>query len=503
MASPSRAARWAHYLRVFFFAVMATSAFVAAGSGLAILWKARGSDVVVLDGDWAIIKWFVLDLHVVMGIAAAVAAVLWLVARWSSRRVEASAVSPRRRFAAGLLGVLAAVWGGETVIDEHPVIMDSIRKTNYPSSYVPDQVVLTWADDTKTTQSIQWRTSLATPEGAVRYRAEGTGAWQLAEAESFMFEDIHLANDYRIMRHTARLAGLTPSTTYEYQIAYGDEEWTSAESFTTGDAAAEPFSFMYLGDAQNELRDVYYPLLEAGYRRHPDVSFLLLAGDLVNRGCDRDDWDEFFWTSRNVFDSLAFVPAIGNHDDCDPFDPRFYVAFFDLPKNGSPGRPLEETYHFTYNDAFFAVLNSNIDVAAQSPWLREVLSESDAQWKFLMWHHPAYASKPERDNPGVRSDWGSLADEFGVDIVFQGHDHGYMRTKPMYGQEVVEITQPSTVYLVSVSGGKYYEVGDEDYMAKRYENLSTYQVIDIDGGRLTYTAYDLDGKAVDTFTLEK
>src|SRR5690606_22261384 len=41
------------------------------------------------------------------------------------------------------------------------------QATEYPATATPDHVVLTWGDDPKSTQSIQWRTSTATDKGVV------------------------------------------------------------------------------------------------------------------------------------------------------------------------------------------------------------------------------------------------------------------------------------------------------------------------------------------------
>ena len=48
-------------------------------------------------------------------------------------------------------------------------LIGAFRKTPFPSSAKPDQVVLTWSDDPRTTQTIQWRTGNTVKRGVVRY----------------------------------------------------------------------------------------------------------------------------------------------------------------------------------------------------------------------------------------------------------------------------------------------------------------------------------------------
>jgi hypothetical protein len=105
----------------------------------------------------------------------------------------------------------------------------------------------------------------------------------------------------------------------------------------------------------------------------------------------------------------------------------------------------------------------------------------------------------------VRRIWGALFDKYHVDLALQGHDHAYLRTYPMKAEKRVGSPAEGTIYIVSVSGTKYYEQGQFDYTEFGMTNVSTYQVLDIkiDGNRLEYGAYDLAGELRDTFVIEK
>ncbi|HEU4774162.1 MAG TPA: hypothetical protein VFS82_06535, partial [Lysobacter sp.] len=85
----------------------------------------------------------------------------------------------------------------------------------------------------------------------------------------------------------------------------------------------------------------------------------------------------------------------------------------------------------------------------------------------------------------------------------QGDDHAYLRTFPMKGDQVVSSPAEGPVYIHAVAGTKMYKQSDAPYIAWRFTDTSTYQVIDIDGGRLAYKAYDLQGNVLDEFTIEK
>ena len=95
-----------------------------------------------------------------------------------------------------------------------------------------------------------------------------------------------------------------------------------------------------------------------------------------------------------------------------------------------------------------------------------------------------------------------LVEKYGVDMVLQGHDHAYGRGMLDKGSDAPGNT--GTMYVVSVSGPKQYDVGDQkSWMQRSGENIQLYQVIDIKGEDLFYKCYTTTGKLYDTFQLEK
>ncbi|HIJ66255.1 MAG TPA: hypothetical protein HPP77_09935 [Candidatus Hydrogenedentes bacterium] len=480
---------------------------VVASTGIFIHFAARGTDIAVAQrGFLGIAKWYVLDVHVVFGFLLVLLGVVYCMIRLFARDEKGSA---RRR---GLLRrvlpiVVAVALGGLLVlgvVEHHPVLVADVRATSHPATDSPDQVVLTWSDDPRTTQAVQWRTAAGIEECSIRYRSalsEVLGEWAYVQALNSLLEDPQLANDPLNRRHTAVLAGLNPATTYVYQVGCGDT-WAPEAAFTTAPAEDVPFTFIYMGDVQNGF-EAWGDLLRAAYERHPEAAFLIVAGDLVGNGCDRSQWDAFFHAAKGAFDRRPLVPAVGNHDECDDEAPRMYLELFALPKNGPGGVTPERAYAFEYGNALFVVLDSNLDPATQTRWLEDRLAESQAAWKFVVCHHPAYVSKPHRDSAEMRAEWCPLFDAYHVDMVLQGHDHAYMRTRPMRNGTAVDEPAAGTTYIVSVAGTKFYEQAERDYFAVGFEAVSTYQVVTIDGGRLDYKAYDLDGNTVDAVTIQK
>ncbi len=385
-------------------------------------------------------------------------------------------------------------------------VRDVFRWTDHPANERPDQIVLTWNDDPRTTQTIQWRTSDRTRKGIVRYQKKSdldkkTGQPIEVEAKTQSLNTKLIANDPSVRRHSVTLTNLEPGTTYRYAVGDGTpRNWSGTAEFTTAPAGTPPFSFIYMGDAQTGLYR-WGSLLRQAHGSTPDAAFYLIAGDIVNRGHERDDWDTFFYNARGVFDRRTFIPVLGNHD-CLGGHPTLYLRFFDLPRNGPPKAEKERVYSFEYSNALFVILDSNLEPEGQVPWLEEQLANSQATWKFVSFHHPVYSSDPDRDNKKIRDLWAPIFEKHSVDFVLQGHDHAYLRTRPMKNGLPSE-SGHGTTYIVSVSGSKMYDQKQHHYTALGMTNVATYQVFQIAGPQLTYRAHDSNGQLRDQLMITK
>jgi hypothetical protein len=383
------------------------------------------------------------------------------------------------------------------------------RVTDYVSSSKPDQICLTWSDDPRTSQAVQWRTAASVSDGYVQYRERGAPEDNYLETSTQNIEvkDPLITNDPSNRRFTSVLSGLQPATSYLYRVGSKNIGiWSEWSEFTTAPQDVAPFSFVYLGDIQCNPED-WAPLMRRTVEKCPRSAFYLFAGDLANNGNNRNEWDGFFSVGQGVFDRRPLVPVFGNHDFQDQREPRLYLKLFALPNNGPDNHFAQgSAYSFRYSNALFVILDSNLSAKDQAPWLERQLAGSDAVWKLVAYHHPAYSSKDNRDNGEVRESWCPLFDKYHVDMVFQGHDHAYLRTPPMRDGHAVASSADGTIYVIAVSGAKFYKQAAHEYTAVGFEEVATYQVIDIETtgmNKLTYRAYDLDNTIRDEVIIEK
>lgn len=389
----------------------------------------------------------------------------------------------------------------------------------YRPSAMPDRIVLTWIGDAGTTRAVTWRTStavrrafaeIAVADGGPRFREGARRVDAVTHPFRSDLSECHV--------HSAEFRELRPDTYYAYRVGDGANfsEWFQ---FRTAGAWEEPFSFVYFGDAQNDIRSLWSRVIREAGLSTPRAAFMVHAGDLVNRADSDALWGEWFLAGGWLNAVIPVVATPGNHDYASEKKPdgstvrrlsRHWRAQFTFPLNGPPG--LEETvYYLDYQNLRIVSLNSNERVEEQIPWMKKVLSEHNRTWTVVTFHHPIFSVAKERDNAALRNAWKPVFDRYGVDLVLTGHDHTYGRTGPPapVPGESVAADGPSAasgpVYVVSVSGPKMYEVGSKPRaaMARVAEGLQLYQVISIAGPVLRYEARTANGEVCDAFTLRK
>jgi hypothetical protein len=390
----------------------------------------------------------------------------------------------------------------------------------YKPTLLPDRIILTWAGDPATTQAVTWRTSTEVTKAFAEIALADAGpnfpksARRLPARTELLTSDLSTAH-----YHSVQFEGLTPATKYAYRVGDG-VNWSEWFHFTTASTKAEPFSFIYFGDAQNDIRSLWSRVIREAYRDAPKARFMIHAGDLINRAEADAEWGEWFGAGHWLNAMVPSIPVPGNHEQARAEDgsrrlSRHWRPQFTLPENGPPG--LEETcYTLVYQGVRIIGLDSNREIDVQTRWLAEVLAENTARWVVCTFHHPIFSTAKDRDNPTLRAAWKPIFDKFRVDLVLQGHDHTYGRTgleTPPAGVPETVGNVPTglrkaeletgTVYVVSVSGPKMYNLNPKPFMKRVAEDTQLYQIIHIDGDTLRYEARTAVGEVYDAFTLRK
>ena len=377
-------------------------------------------------------------------------------------------------------------------------LIGAFRKTAYPSSSTPDQVMLTWSSDPATSIDIQWRTDTTVERGEVNYWEKGSATIMSVSAERYRMEDRDLMNDRYINRFTAQLKNLKPGTTYEYQIP-PQTAWNEKYTFSTP-APDSSFSFVWTGDTHHS--PTITKLYNLADQSHPDAAFYSIAGDLVSEGLHRDHWDDLFHFTKDIISRKPLMAVIGNHDTRQGLGAWMYRELFSYPKNAPVGVQPEHTYSFRYKNALFLMIESTASIDSQKVWIEDQLAKSDATWKFAMFHFAPY--NWDEPYPDIQAAWVPIFDKYHVDMVMNGHIHYYMRSMPMKGGKVVSSYNEGTAYVESVGiPTKPEKHPEESYAAVRDFNGDLYQYVKIEGKKLSFIAVNSDNKVIDSFTIRK
>lgn len=187
-----------------------------------------------------------------------------------------------------------------------------------PSVY-PDRIVLTWSKDPASTLSVSWRTDSTVTGARAQIAVARAEPSFYTEARTVRAETTSLPVDeadqdnVAAHYHTVTFEGLESDSLYAYRVGNGTHwsEWVHAR---TASDEPEPFSFIYLGDAQNNIRSHWSRLIRQAYADASNVSFMVHAGDLVNNTHSNLEWGH--WNEAGGF-IQRMVPSVavpGNHE---------------------------------------------------------------------------------------------------------------------------------------------------------------------------------------------
>ena len=195
---------------------------------------------------------------------------------------------------------------------------DSIAE-KYPEKMIhlpsplPDRVVLTWNDDPASTQAVNWRTDTSVLEGIAQLAIANSNGRALdpkeVKAETTYFKsDINEAH-----YHSVIFKNLKSDTLYAYRVGDG-VNWTEYYHFKTASSEEKPFSFIYFGDAQNEVKTHWSRVFREAFRDAPRAAFTLHAGDLVDVHSMDSQWGEWHQGPDWVNGTIPVIATPGNHE---------------------------------------------------------------------------------------------------------------------------------------------------------------------------------------------
>jgi hypothetical protein len=366
----------------------------------------------------------------------------------------------------------------------------------------PAQIHLGLTGDPRTSMVVSWRTKDETTAATTIRYGKGTALDQTAQGITFAYQADISGNTIDRM-HEAHLCGLTPDTTYSYQVGSvepnGTEHFSPTYSFRTApDVAADPsaqVTIAVVGDCRGAY-DVWGQIVADLQAKTPDL--VLFTGDMVELGPIQSDWDAFFTAAEPLLTKVPMVSALGNHEA----NVVNYYAQLALPGD-------EEDFSLDYGPAHIDVLNDTPpDVAeitgkAKTFLMTDLAAHASAPWKLAMHHRALYSSSTHGSQVDLQQAWGPIYDQYGVDFVLNGHDHDYERSKPIKGGQVQATMADGTVYLVQGgAGADLYPAGTSAF-TQLSDSSHGATVLTIGPTRLDALVFRADGSMIDSFSKTK
>jgi PKD repeat protein len=295
----------------------------------------------------------------------------------------------------------------------------------------------------------------------------------------------------QVTLHELRVTSLSLDALYHYKATSvaGTSVSSADNTFQTAVAASTPFRFVAYGDTRTNAAD-HAAVVSAIIASNPRV--VLHNGDFVDTGSKDSYWvSAWFTPAAPLIADVVVFPALGNHEG----NATLYYNYFDPPDGG--GDYNERWYSFNYGNAHFTVLDTEAPYtpgSAQYNWLVNDLQSAVSEWLFVMHHRPPYSSGEHggTESPNLETYLVPLYEQYGVDMVFNGHDHDYERS-----------LKSGVYYIVAGGGGaplRNVNVTPNPYQ-QYAESVYHHCTIDVNGTSATLRAVRNDGSVLDTVTM--
>jgi predicted phosphodiesterase len=210
-------------------------------------------------------------------------------------------------------------------------------------------------------------------------------------------------------------------------------------------------------------------------------AMILQTGDLVFKGDVKAQWDNYDAITAAIRNQhIPFYPAQGNHDIGKK---GYYEAH--VPPPVRPGS-TKLFYAFEQGDIRFISINTMQSLqktSTQYRWLEAELRDAQAAGKFIVpyFHIAIFSVGHHGSDLALRGILHPLFRQYGVKLVFQGHDHNYYRTQ-----------RDGITYIVSGGGGAGLYTNEHKAQGRKgdkFEMANNYTIGDVLPAEMLLTTY--------------
>jgi 3',5'-cyclic AMP phosphodiesterase CpdA len=301
----------------------------------------------------------------------------------------------------------------------------------------------------------------------------------------------NISENYAARINGVTIDGLTPGATYYYRVGDG-VTWSEVDSFTMPSEDNDTNIFI-LGDIQANDETNIKTILNMLQNDGTSYDLGIQTGDAVDLASSYSYWTEALELMDMFKNNQTMLHVIGNHEETGESGEEITSAVYNL-QNPS-------YYSVDYGLVYVATIKFMDSMNAYEEalkWLVEDAEKSNAPYKILVMHQPAYyTNDSDPSNALLHELLPAYAEQAGIDIVFSGHDHSYARTEEINGV---------VYYICGTSGEKAYPITIHDdfhFVQATDDFTAIYITLNATNDELTVTTYDLvngEPQIIDTYT---
>lgn len=196
--------------------------------------------------------------------------------------------------------------------------------------------------------------------------------------------------------------------------------------------------------------------------------------------------------------NTQWYPVLGNHDhygnqnaevNYSKVNPRWGMRDHYYSENKTANDSTKLTFLFTNTEPL-----AHSAANEQWSWIDSTLSQSKADWKFVIGHHPVYSSNPMHGNtPVLIKKLKPMLEKYTAQAYFAGHDHDMQHQR----------AEGATVdYFVSGAGSELRPAGRMSQTLFA-ESIAGFALVAISGNTMYFFFIDENGNVVYQYTRGK
>jgi hypothetical protein len=167
----------------------------------------------------------------------------------------------------------------------------------------------------------------------------------------------------------------------------------------------------------------------------------------------------------------------------------------------------ERYYSFDWGAAHFAAIDTGRtldEISESSPddmadWLEADLARSQALWKIVFMHKPAFSSGKQETEGRIRQKLVPIFERYHVSLVLSGHRHTYERSVPILAGKQTTISAGGIVYVTTGGGGQTLKGAKPDSLVPYYSVRHNFVMVSVSPCGIRLRAIDSTGTEIDRF----